>query len=90
MPLISGDRGRQISVRSRPAWSTDQVPGQPGLLQRGPVSKRKEEEEEEKGEEEEGGGGRGRRGGRKEGRKKKKEEKATNARHTMHTFSPSS
>ena len=27
----AGSRGRQISVTSRPAWSTEQVPGQPGL-----------------------------------------------------------
>jgi hypothetical protein len=26
-----GSRGRRISVNSRPAWSTEQVPGQPGL-----------------------------------------------------------
>lgn len=32
IPLISasGGRGKQISVSSKQAWSTEQVPGQPG------------------------------------------------------------
>jgi hypothetical protein len=30
-PQHSGSRGRQISVSSRPAWSTQPVPGQPVL-----------------------------------------------------------
>jgi hypothetical protein len=27
----SGSRGKWISVNLKPAWSTDQIPGQPGL-----------------------------------------------------------
>jgi hypothetical protein len=30
---LEGGKGRQISVSFRPAWSTKQVPEQPGLLQ---------------------------------------------------------
>ena len=42
-PLIqhSGGRGRQISVSSRPAWSTELVPGQAPKLQRNPVAEKK-------------------------------------------------
>jgi len=31
IPALGGGRGRWISVGSRPAWSIDQVPEQPGL-----------------------------------------------------------
>jgi hypothetical protein len=39
-----GDRGRQdLSVSLRPAWSAEQVPGQPGLhREKNPVSKTKQ------------------------------------------------
>ena len=36
--LHLGGRGRQISVSSRTAWSTKQVPGHPGLLHRETLS----------------------------------------------------
>jgi hypothetical protein len=59
VPLIPDILSRQIVMSSRPAWSTEWVPGQPGL-QRNPVSnkpkkqkKKKKEEEEEEEEEEE-------------------------------------
>ena len=31
IPALCGGRGRQISVSSRPAWSIEQVLGEPGL-----------------------------------------------------------
>jgi hypothetical protein len=38
----SGGKDRQISVSSRSTWSTEQVPGQPGTIQRNLVSKVKQ------------------------------------------------
>ena len=44
IPVLGGrGRDRQISVRSRPAWSTQIVPGQAPKLQRNSVSKNKKQ-----------------------------------------------
>ena len=55
-----------MSVSSKPVWSTELIPGQPGLLQRETLSCKTKTKEREKKERKEG-----REEGRKKNRKKK-------------------
>jgi hypothetical protein len=68
MPLIQHLGGRQISLSSRPAWSTEQIPETARATQRQTVwSKKKTKQNKEKRE-------KGRKEERKKGRKKGRKE----------------
>ena len=46
--VVHACRGRWISLSSRPAWSTEKVPGQPGLHKENPVLKQRNKPKKEK------------------------------------------